>query len=300
MAKGVRVKKYSRRTSSRRGGGRVWLVIFAVAAFIALSLALSVAIGISLGKRADALEDKGGYELPKVEYLSGGKSVRGVVADLFDSGRLPGSERDVSVILRREDGELTYSSSIARSVGFDSCGEEELSSYADGVHYVGGYLCGVFYVRSFAEEDEGLREIYKAYELSLISEAAECGVDDILLVGIGVGSNNVAEVEEFLMRAALAAKEAPIGVCVGRASFSTSEQEQYLALRLRAACDYFALDTGSIKVGDGMSADEAVRLIADDVYYYIEEYSLRLVFSDGELYSAAEELGLNNIQLIGK
>ena len=301
MAKGVRVKKYSRRTASRRGGGRAWLVILAVAAFVALSLAVSVAIGISLGKRADALDDKGEYEPPRVEYVSGGKTVRGVAAEDLLMGVLPeDDDADVSVILRHRDGGLTYYSGIAQSVGFDGCGELDLLDYTDGVHSSGGYICGVFYVTSFAEENEGLREIYKAYELSLIAEAADSGVDDILLIGIGVDGDNVAEIEEFLASAALAAEDTPIGVCVDREAFSTAEQEQYLALRLRAACDYFALDSNSVTLEEDMNAEDKVRYIADDTYYYIEEYSLRLVFTDGELYRAAEELGLNNIQLIGK
>jgi hypothetical protein len=274
-----------------------------IVSFIALCLAISVAIGISLGNRADEQTDLGGYELPDIEYNSGGKSVKGVVASLVNIGddRINMAEGDdVSFILRYPDGTLSYSSPTASAVGFDACGNKSLESFSDGIHSFDGYLCGVFYVTSFGIEDAKLREIYKSYEIALISEAAECGVDDILIMGIDVNDKNVAEVEEYLSRAAIAADTAPVGICLERSSFPSSDSEQYIALRLRQACDYFALDTKSM-IADGYeNAEDMARAIADDMYYYIEAYGLRLVVSaeDREVYEKAIELGLNNLQLI--
>jgi hypothetical protein len=303
MAKGVKIKKYARRTSSRRGGSRAWLAVLAVAAFVALCLAISVALGISLGNRADEKTDMGGYELPKIEYVSGGKSVKGVAASLVnvDDDRINMAEGDdVSVTLRYSDGTLSYFSPMANEVGFDSCGNKSLESFADGIHSFDGYLCGVFYVTSFGIENAKLREIYKSYEIALISEAAECGVDDILIVGIDVNDKNVVEVEEYLSRAAIAADAVPVGICLERASFPSSNSEQYVALRLRRACDYFALDTKSMIIDGYENADEIARAIVDDMYYYIEAHGLRLVVSaeDREVYEKAIELGINNLQMI--
>jgi hypothetical protein len=143
MAKGVRIKKYSRRTSSRRGGSRARLVIIVIVSFVALCLAISVAIGISLGNRADEQTDLGGYDLPKIEYKSGGKSVKGVVASLVNIGDdliNMAEGDDVSFILRYPDGTLSYSSPTASAVGFDACGNKSLESFSDGIHSSDGYL----------------------------------------------------------------------------------------------------------------------------------------------------------------
>ena len=300
MAKGVRVKKYSRRTSSRRGGGRVFLVILILLVFVLLCFAIAVATGIALGNKADSLEDKGGYELPPVEYTSGDKKVRGVIASAYSISVY--AEGDVSVTLRHSDGSLAYASEIAQRVGFDANGVEALDLYADSVHTSGGYICGVFFVTSFNESDRAMREIYKSYEISLISEIAALGVDDILLAGIGVTDGNVAEVEEYLAKAAASAGDVPVGVCLARNDFPSSAEEQYRALRLYNACDYFAIDAGSVRTDGGMSAEDTARQIVDDMYYYIEAYSLRLVIPEekSELFDEALALGINNIQKIKK
>ena len=53
MGKRIRLRRYSRRTSSGGRGKRIAAIIIAIIAFLALSVALSVAAGLALGNLAE-------------------------------------------------------------------------------------------------------------------------------------------------------------------------------------------------------------------------------------------------------
>ena len=311
-----RIRKYSRRTRSVTGKSRAGLIVFLIIAFLLLSAVISVAVGIALGKRADAVRPEEKYDLSIPDYTSDGKTVTSVEAYHFPVGANPGDYAyqgiyDLSVLVRHKDGRLAYAFDTGERFPIDEMGDVSFSSLCSSAKDAGVRVCAYLYVTSFSCTDVYEREILKAYEISLIAEVAESGADDILLLGIDVNEDNISEIEEFVSRAASAAVSTPLGVAVDRETVSKTENDIYLAARVRALCDYLALDLTDLTVADGESIgkDEngdpirsRLSEILDSYAYYVRTYPMRVIFSQSEfkIYEPALALGVENMQIVAE
>ncbi len=310
-----RMKRYSRRMHSHAAKSRVPIIVAAVA-FLLLSAVISVLVGISLGKRAHEPEDETRLDLEREDYISNGKTVGGVEAYYFaktsDAASYVSQKiYDLSVCIRHEDGVLDYYFETAEKFGFDTMSEPRmLDTLCASAHKHGGRVCAYMYISSFDIEDAYMREIMKAYELSLIKEASDAGVDDILLLGILVTEENISEVESFVAKAAGTAENAPLGVCIGEEVLALNDEEIYLAARLREACDYLALDLTHLTVSDGESVEsESGEVLPGRLEetlrkneFYIKSYPMRIIFSreESKLYIPALKLGVTDLQIVVK
>ena len=311
-----RMKRYARRTTRAGKSSRMPVVLLCVVIFLILSVSVSVVIGILLGRKANEVEQRPKFEFSKTEYESGGKSVRSVEAYYFAKGASAADYyvqgiRDFSFCLRHEDGSLDHASVIASTLGFDITDEEySVPRTVSRIHAEGGRACGYFYVTAFAEQNSGLRDVYLAYELSLIEEMAESGIDEIVLMGIEVNESNIAAVEEFLARAAICAPDTAIGVRVSLDTLRLTDEEIYCAARMKNACDFLALDLCHLtlddardgKTEDGTRVPSVLEEILEQNEYYISSYGLRLLFSreHSQIYKSAMELGVVDFQIVGK
>ena len=308
MTRRRRRSKYSRRTLLNRDRSRVWVYIMAIAAFVALCLIISVGVGLLLGKKAG--EHSPRYDFNSKTYYSGDKLVKPVDAHPYTFGDYAGlltgvGITDFSVCLRSSDGAITYDTEYDVSFGEEIAeGVSPLSKYTTYIHESGGYVCAYFHVISFTVEDEHLREIYKAHELALLSEAARSGADEIMLVGLDISAENIDEIERFVSDAASAAGTAVLGALIAPEVFKLTEEGIYHAARLRAVSDFVALDlrelpdnADSVKVGEISLLEQ----VLDEMEYYVSSYSMRVVLSEDNsaLYDAMCELGVANIQIIG-
>ena len=151
----------------------------------------------------------------------------------------------------------------------------------------------------------------QSYELALINEVARSGADDILLLGLSADEENIAEVEEFVARAAIASENTPLGVSVGTSLLDLAGKEIYLAARLRKNCDFIALDLTQLTQADGESDGEdsdgrplpsRLEATLEKYQYYIKSYCLRILFAkeESKLYIPALELGVVDLQIVGK
>lgn len=311
MTRRARLSKYSRRTSSGgRRGGKVWLIILAVIAFLLLSVTVSVAVGIALGNRAEEYDDS----LPPLDIsvkdrYSGNKSVPTVDAQSFElkddaSYYLSIGIKTLSVCLRDEDGFIYYRSEVDVSFGENNkTGSRDLGAWVENVHGGGGYVCSYFYSSALNESDPYLREIKKSYELALINEAAHFGVDDILLVGIDVTRENIDEVEEFVSRAAKSAGEATLGVLLQTDDCETDKDDR-TAQRIAAVSDYIAIDLRGMPGNSAAqpSSGETPPLYEtlEELEYFIKVYSARIVFgkNNSGLANSARKWGVTSTQII--
>ena len=291
-------------------------IVSALAAILIVLACFAVAViaGIALGKKADQYASEGNkYDFDYEPYKSGDKTVKAVEAldyTLGESARgyIRNGEGYLSFCLRNSLGELSFISSTAAEMGIAQ-GESSisLSDEMTYVHGLGGYACAYIYSTAFACEDAYLREIYKAYELALISEAARCGVDDVLIVGLEIDADNIAEIEKYVSDASIAAGKAPLGVLVSRELVLMANSGSYIASRVFGACDYLALDLRSLDPGavlepidpEGNSGADA---IVGELEYYIEAYRMRMVFSreNAEICDLFRELGVNNTQIVAE
>ncbi len=311
-----RIRKYSRRTSSAAHKSRAGLIAFLIIAFILLSVIISVATGISLGRRADGLDVGKKYELSIPQYDSNGKTVTAVEAYHFPVEARPADYvyqeiYDLSVAVRHKDGSLAYHLEAGEKFPIYEMGERSFKTLCADAEDAGARICAYFYVTSFDISDKHEREIIKAYEIALIAEMAQCGADDIMLLGLDVNEANISEIEKFVSDAAGAAKGVPLGVAIDRETVLKTNDEVYLAARIRAVCDYLALDLTDLKVADGESIgkdpdgdplESRLSLILGELEYFIRSYSMRVVFSQAEykLYEPALALGVENMQIVGE
>jgi hypothetical protein len=306
-----RMKTYARRQRVAGKRSRKPAVILCVVIFLVLCVAISVVIGVLLGKKADEVRERPKFEFEKIQYESGAKSVMSIEGYHFAKGAsasdyyAQGIEH-FSLCLRHDDGTLDYSSEIAEALGFDVTDRyDDLSATVRKIKSEGGRACGYFYVRAFDEQNDGLRDVYLAYEIALIEEMAKSGIDEILLLGIGVDEGNIAAVEEFLARAAISAPNTAIGVSVSLDTLGATEREVYLAARMKNACDFLALDLCHLTLKDAEGADgepSSLESIIAQNEYYIKSYGLRLLFSKdhSQIYRAAKGLGVVDFQIVGR
>lgn len=316
MSRRNRSRKYSRRTAISIRRSEKTAIIIAIAVFVALCITVSVVIGILLGKRADPYESQKKFEFSRIEYLSGDKTVKSVDAYAYSLGKdakgyISRGITDLSVCVRGSDGYVGYNSEIASLVAIDEFdADTDLKNNVDYIHGIGGYVCAYFYVNSMNIEDESLRRLYVSYELALINEISKCGVDDILLLGLDINENNIDEAERYIYEVSVEADNTVVGVCLPQEVVIMTEYDVYYAGRIRAVCDYIALDLKNMNVdaadlpadvGEGKPVSELEALI-DKMYYYIESYGMRIILSkdNSALYSDVKELGVVNVQIVGQ
>lgn len=308
MARGVRTSKYSRRTSSGGKRSRAVIVIATVAAFLVLCFVVSVAVGLSLGKQADEYASSHRYDLEVEEYYSGNKRVKAVDAYVFyaDSSiksYILNGVTDFSVALRGSEGELNFSSSIIPAEEGE-VQRPDLRELVDSIHSQGGYVCAYFYVVSMNIEDKYQRELHKAYEIALVNEAAESGVDEIMLVGIDTSDAGIEEAHRFVSDMAFAAEGASLGVLIPPEIFKLTEEGAYNAAIIRSVCDFVALDLRGVSCDEPEGADEETEgqlsSVLAEMEFYVRSYNMRVVFSkeNSALYDSAKKMGAVSIQII--
>ena len=246
------------------------------------------------------------------DYYSGDKKVKAVQAHAYSWGLgtsyyLNMGITDFSVCLRDLDGFISYRSSV--NVSFEepvSMGSRNLSVEVKDTQNGGGHVCAYFYSDAFEESDPYKREIKKAYEIALINEAAKSGVDDILIIGLKPDDENIDELEKFISDLSRAAEKSALGVLVSADDVKLTDKGKYTVPRLRAVCDFVALDLrdmspAAANVKDGQSVSE-LRAFLNEMEYYIKSGSMRLVFSEdnSSLMKSAVNLGITSVQIVAE
>lgn len=302
MGRRVRLRKYSRRTASSGRAKRAIAIIFAVVAFLLLSVVLSVSAGLALGRFADGYQadSQSGQALVK-DYYSGDKTVKVVNAHEYSWGLGTGyyisiGITDFSVCIRDEDGYITYHSEVAASLSGsnDGMGSRNPADAVAAIKNDGGYVCTYFYSTAFDEADTYKREVLKAYEIALINEAAESGVDDILIIGLEPTEENVDEMERFVSDLSKASGNSALGVLASADDVKLTDGGVYIVPRLRAVCDFVALDVRGLRTKSGLYD------FIDEMEYYISSGDMRLVFSteNSSLAKNAVDYGANSVQVV--
>lgn len=313
MGRRTRLRRYSRRKSSGGLGRRVFVITVAILAFLLLSFAISVAAGLALGRFAEGhIDETPESQLAVKDYYSGEKLVKAVQAHEYSWGLgtsyyLNMGITDFSVCLRDSDGFITYHSEVASALNATAnMGSRNLANEVADAQRGDGYVCGYFYSSAFDESDTYKREMIKAYEVALISEAAKSGIDEILVIGFKPDDSNIGEMEAFVSELSVAAGKSALGVLVSAEDVKLTDSGIYLVPRLRAVCDFAAIDmrsmpTSAASIKNGQSTSE-LKAFLDEMEYYISSGSMRLVFSskNSALMQSAVKLGATSVQVVGE
>lgn len=198
----------------------------------------------------------------------------------------------VSLTVRRTSGKLNYNSEIAKALGKDETSgldiRELIGTFDDNNIHVSG-----IFESSFMFNTEGLNDVYSAYEIQLVGELHSAGVDDILISGLKIDSENIETALDFLYDIRSKYKDAVIGVSMPY-GVAISESGSYVAYMLSGVCDYIALD-----LSDVYESGELTERLSDSVYY-ISRYDARILLdsSIGTAVEILEELGIGNWQYV--
>ena len=198
----------------------------------------------------------------------------------------------VSLTVRRTSGKLNYNSEIAKALGKDETSgldiRELIGTFDDNNIHVSG-----IFESSFMFNTEGLNDVYSAYEIQLVGELHSAGVDDILISGLKIDSENIETALDFLYDIRSKYKDAVIGVSMPY-GVAISESGSYVAYMLSGVCDYIALD-----LSDVYESGELTERISDSVYY-ISRYDARILLDSslGTAVEILEELGIGNWQYV--
>lgn len=198
----------------------------------------------------------------------------------------------VSLTVRRTSGKLNYNSEIAKALGKDETSgldiRELIGTFDDNNIHVSG-----IFESSFMFNTEGLNDVYSAYEIQLVGELHFAGVDDILISGLKIDSENIETALDFLYDIRSKYKDAVIGVSMPY-GVAISESGSYVAYMLSGVCDYIALD-----LSDVYESGELTERLSDCVYY-ISRYDARILLDSslGTAVDIFEELGIGNWQYV--
>ena len=274
---------------------------------IALLATVAVAIGLGayLGRLADGYEKKPQYEISG--NTSPASQAPAVTAPYFAYGDylygyINQGYTELSMSLGDDDAP-TFNSAAAAMVSGVECGQTDITEYARLMHKYEGLACGYFNSGAFEYSDAGERRIRAAYEVSLLGEAAASGIDDILILGIDVTEENVREVSEYLCDVKAALGDCSVGIAISVGTLLMTEDEVYIAARLKSACDFVALDLryldlSALESETGETGDALAEYLSE-LDYYLSAYYLRLVFSpeNKSLFDRSQSLGLENLQV---
>ncbi len=303
MSKKHRTKK--RKAQAKGDGGVLTAVLVWVGVAISAAL-LALLIGNLLGDTADGLPS--GVEKPPL-YQHEGTGAPTVDAVLLDIGSKNDADiasavsklqdrSDVSIVLRGEDGRIRYSSEIAGAVTGTLSGAS-LKAATEALKDKGIYISGCFYSRISTANNENTADAIASYESALILEAAEAGVDDILVLGMPTDETGIAYASALFKKVRDKSPELKLGAAIDYKSFEDG-RAAYLIETYSRIADFCSIDTRAAF----SETTNAAAIVSKNLFYF-EKYPIRVLIS--ELGSAdrmaqvkaLNELGIYNIQSAG-
>lgn len=305
----MRVQKLrKRRTRIGKRRKRAWMMFLIIAGAIVLIFAIAVGIGAYLRYKSQSYEPKQKYNfegnIPPAS--DGAGAVYAPIYNYEDTVYSYASKgyTELSVMLGSAQS-LNYTSDIAAAFAGVDMAQNKLEDYTSAMHRYEITACGYFYSSAFEYEDESMRLLRKSYEVALLAEAAQKGIDDILILGINVNEQNCAEVARYLEDINSAAKNCSVGIAITVGDLLLTNEEIYIAGAMKSSADFVALDLGSLDFSDiNAENDEKnpqnLAQYLNEIKYYLSSYSLRLVFSEKNqgFCKEAYDLGFTNTQAV--
>ena len=309
------VSRYRRRSSRNIRRSKNIPLIIGICMMVLLAIGLVVLaatlVGLGLKGEADKHDDANDipYIIPEIQIFEPAGDVREVNGYVFSFNKnastyIAQGVVDLSVMLRSPEGDIAYNSAVASKVGWDSIKESvELKEEVSSIHKSGGYLCSYMYINAFSDESE-LALVIKEYEKQLVIEAAGSGIDEILLLGIDVKSDNLNDVLRFLSEIKSQSGNCKIGIELDYDEIVSNDIDSYIAQKMLRVCDFVTLDATSVPCmenADTMELDtadteKAFAYAIEEIYYYTSKMQVRLTFhkDEVELYrSIADSTYLN-------
>ncbi len=192
----------------------------------------------------------------------------------------------LSLTLRQKDKEsgemlLAYSSPISLEYAIDSVGEISLGEGLAAIRSFYGErkkICGVFEI-DHLERSEKSREIMRAYEIALICELIDAGIEEIVLTGfeyeIEEGISFISDIYEQKGRGTAIGLVLPFDYLVA------PDAKDKLA-EITKKCAFLALDLHSLTVPALMTVESLITDRVSRTITVCREFSIRVLLGCGE------------------
>ncbi len=230
-----------------------------------------IAMGIFFGSDFSAEESKNVAETAEEDTSVPEESIR------FDSLSLTLREKD------KESGEmiLAYSSPISLEYGIDVAGDTALDRGLEAIRSFYGErksICGVFEIEH-TERSGQSSEIMRAYEIALICELIDAGIEEILLVGfeyeIEEGISFISDIYEQKGRSTAIGLVLPFDYLV-----APNAHENLVEITKK--CGFLALDLQSLTVPALMTAESLITDRVSRTLTVCREFSIRVLLGCGD------------------
>ena len=276
----------------------IWVAaaVFAVVCAIIIGNVLGGAANAPQREKAElyAYEGKPADAANAVYFETNGHTEQSVTkaASALENGS------QISFILRGAHGRApNYRSEISLAVTGSAGGAFELSSLIGVLNEKGVRAIGCFY-SVFSTVKGEARDALVDYEASLIAEAYEAGLREVLVLGLPTDRDGAAKASELFAKIREKAPDILLGSAVGRSAFASGDAAYVIDTYYKFS-NFCTVDTsGAFAEGSSAAA------FAKNYAYYFEKYPLRLLVEDrGEADRAAtlaelSELGIKDVQSI--
>lgn len=205
----------------------------------------------------------------------------------------------VSFNLKNADGSITFISEAEKTMSSDvaAAGRYDLSNAVAVFREKGIKTCGIFYCRS--HNYTGVTRIaQEALEVSVITEAGICGVDEILLMGLPTDYSSSDKIFNFVSDASRKTV-AVVNVAVPYTAFSNEDIGEYLTY-LSRCCDGLSIDLTGFDNDPNNASKICEYLDSINIIYYLERYNIRILLpsSLADLCPILKAAGYYNIGFI--
>lgn len=182
---------------------------------------------------------------------------------------------------------LCYTSTLAAARSFDVCDDVNLNDFLAGAREKAAYVSGIFAVM-FQTEPVNSRSILREYELSLLSELFESGINDIVLTGFS--SDELGEAIAFIRDLKLRCSvPSTVGIAMDF-DFYNNPGVRSIISASGFDCGFLALDLSGLTVPGLMTPPELTADRVARVASVVSLYSVRVIVGCGAPDGFADEI----------
>jgi len=204
------------------------------------------------------------------------------------------------VTSRRQTGmRLLYSSDLSIGASFDSVGTENIAKVLGEAKTKYNYVSGLFEVMFFDEPDSS-QSLMREYEIGLLCELSECGLDDVVLTGFS--SENLTLAVKFVREVAQKTNgKLKVGIALPFDYFESADVRSNIKA-LNYDCGFLAMDLRDSTIPSLMSSTDFVFDRVGRIASTVSLFSVRVIVgcADAGSYKsevdAAFKAGALNIQ----
>ncbi len=207
--------------------------------------------------------------------------------------------RAVTVSVNSTDGTMRYRSDVTEYFALPTV--QSAPRLSDGMSALTAsipYVSGVFTSSALAHESYDVRYAAMLREAAVLQEFYRAGASELVIRGLPLETLTADEVREYVSTIRMDAANLRVGIAVPL-SVAESPNGWWILSAMWDCADFFVLDLGAEELPADGDVPEAVTLLLGRTHYYLSQYGMRLMASDGQraLVEEIERKNYSNYQI---